>query len=1165
MSSSSDPTRPSARRRLDRRNCGDDGVSLLEVVVAFTVLMIALVPLSYLFTTAVIQAGQSTNQQTALSIAEKWVETLSNTTPPVNSNGEVVVDKSNPPEGPAPSSASTTVASGSNNKPLATATTIYVTSVANFAAASTTIPQIALVTTGSGSTSVTNAVTYTGIDAVNKALTGCSCGTGTGTMFTGNAVTQANVITPTETRGGTTYSLSAKYSWATAQSSGSSTLNLCSSGNPQLLKLTVAVSWGPNADGNLVQDSVMLNYPPAGVQTLGFIAMQMSGDTTANDAQSPSHPWSYRVQSIPVTISGPQTLQLNPDSYGCVFAQVLPGTYTVSAADPVSGNPPGTTYGAPLFVANAAGTVSNHIWSQPTSLPTGSTPSVTVAIGAVTRVAAAYPTAYPGFDQGSTVNLTYPSSTSVEDGVTCPGSGTITCITTGENGSGTAAVNWANQGAWSTASVPSGSTRITSVACAGSVACIGVGYGPAGPVILRGTTGASPGLSADTVPAGVAGAGGSLNQVICPSTSACVAVGTSSTGSGIVLAGVITSGSDTWVQDTLAGTTSLFGLMCPSATGCAAIGTTASGGAPVLVSGPAGAGSWAAGTPNGFSLSALSQVTCPTVTTCVAIGTGKVGSATSPSPVVITGAVTGGTGLGSAGSSVTWTADAEPGVTLASLQQVICPTASKCLVSGAGTAGSQTGALVLYGNLGGPLSAEFPLDSGATVTNVAQLTCPSSTACYGIGSNASGPEIFTGAITAGPTTADTWTSDTPPTGNLDAVSQIVCPAATSCLIMGTGTQSSGGPAAFLLSTSNGSTWNTVSLPSADGSVAYFDGIGCTVGASPICAAAGASPTGSIIVTSTTGPAGSWSDQTPNGLSGYASSGIPIEINNSGLLPGAYVNVVTAGAATNVTQLPDLYPFAGGYGLWAGDCQAEGLNGYNVSVAATVPGGTSGATSGMSTPTVPLGLLSFQVLNASGPAAGLPHAGVSLRLQVPANGNGCGQDSYNLQTSGADGFSRTLVPYGTYNLFVNGSGTSYGTVTVTGNERDAHPDLGRPGHDHPPLPADGDLMRALDRIRATSCGTGRSPMNHRPGRDDGLTLVELLVAFAALMVLFTVAGTVLTTYVSTGTSVISNYTSTDELLPGSIIIQRLIRSEVEPAPAPPAIPHAPWPTHPARRS
>jgi hypothetical protein len=68
-------------------------------------------------------------------------------------------------------------------------------------------------------------------------------------------------------------------------------------------------------------------------------------------------------------------------------------------------------------------------------------------------------------------------------------------------------------------------------------------------------------------------------------------------------------------------------------------------------------------------------------------------------------------------------------------------------------------------------------------------------------------------------------------------------------------------------------------------------------------------------------------------------------------------------------------------------------------------------------------------------------------------------------------------------------------------------------------------------------------------DDGLTLVELLVAFAALMILLTMVGTAISTYLSVGTNVVSSYQATDQLLPSSITIQRLIRSQVEPAPTP----------------
>jgi hypothetical protein len=68
-------------------------------------------------------------------------------------------------------------------------------------------------------------------------------------------------------------------------------------------------------------------------------------------------------------------------------------------------------------------------------------------------------------------------------------------------------------------------------------------------------------------------------------------------------------------------------------------------------------------------------------------------------------------------------------------------------------------------------------------------------------------------------------------------------------------------------------------------------------------------------------------------------------------------------------------------------------------------------------------------------------------------------------------------------------------------------------------------------------------------DEGLTLVEMLVAFSTLMVLFTITAVVFSTYIDTGTTVISTYNSTDLFLPSQIINARLLRSQVEPAPTP----------------
>ena len=73
---------------------------------------------------------------------------------------------------------------------------------------------------------------------------------------------------------------------------------------------------------------------------------------------------------------------------------------------------------------------------------------------------------------------------------------------------------------------------------------------------------------------------------------------------------------------------------------------------------------------------------------------------------------------------------------------------------------------------------------------------------------------------------------------------------------------------------------------------------------------------------------------------------------------------------------------------------------------------------------------------------------------------------------------------------------------------------------------------------------------RSRRDDsGLTLVELLVAFATMLILFVIVASAVTAYLSVSTKVISSYQTRDQIVPATLVIQRLFRSEVEPAPSP----------------
>jgi trimeric autotransporter adhesin len=1176
------------------------GVTLIEVIVAFTVLMIALIPLSYLFTSTLIQAGQSDNELTALSLAEKWTEILSNQSPPTNNLGEVAVNTNSAPEGPITTSTTATVSITQTNSSTPGVLPTYTgpTSVAatsgtptSFVTASTSNPQSAYLILPDSSAEIE--FFYTGQNTTSFiGITGWYSGTPVSSDISDPTVaitvdSPATIAgyqqpTPSATKGGTTYSLQAEYQWTTSQdvnigsttlASGSGSLpqgtltltsstgfaagpskvdvttsagvqvvsytsisgnvlegtsggtgtiaagdivvqdvdkpDLCQSGSPKLLELTMTVGWGPNANtsNDNVQDSVILNYPPSGIQTLGFIALQFTGDTTATDSQGDS--WNERVQAPPVTISGPQTLTIQPDSNGCAFAQVEPSTsstYTVTVNDAVNGTPYSTTYGppAPSFVANGSGTtvVSGTLQTAPaTTITVGSTASfpssggsiaigggtnttytatctgttattftgctlasggpvtlssgepvsevvggivqqptqeqqsgITVSVGAVTNLTALYPTAYPAYDQGSQISLSYPSSSAVEDGVTCPGDSSLTCVSTGESGTG-AVVNSANQTTWTTATIPGAAgtvTRIASVACAGTVECVGVGYGGGNGVILdqSGSTGSLAVPNDATALTGVT----SLTEITCPSSTDCVAIGTSATGAA-VLNDTITGGIDTWSAITLpANVTGLSQLACPAGgTGCVAIGTTSSpsAGTPIIVSGGY-TGTWAASTSTGpaYTLSSLSSVACPTAVSCVMTGTGKIGSASTATPIVVAGTAT--TTMAASALSVGY--DSFPtGTTVTALTGLTCLTSPRCLVLGT----TSTAPFVMYV---GSASAStlttdaLPTVSGTPVSSLTQMACPSSSVCVLIGAAGSSPAILSGAISSG-STSDTWTSATVPavTGTGVILNQVSCASTTSCAITGSGTNTTTTqPSAFLWGSSGGTAtanWQAVSLPTSNPAL-YLSGISCTTSGSPTyCSAVGASATGAVVLSSNSGPTGSWAAVTPANLTGSYVQGVPIEANNSNLSPNPSATVVPAGGATDATSLPDIYPFSGGYSLLAGDCYTSpelGAGSFNVAQATTTPGASSSAT-------IPLGMIEVQVLHASGAQIGFPYSGATLTLTSTATAP-CGTDSYTLPTTGPDGLSRTAVPYGSYTLTVttSSSTTTVANVTVGGS-------------------------------------------------------------------------------------------------------------------------------------
>src|ERR1019366_2903671 len=183
--------------------------------------------------------------------------------------------------------------------------------------------------------------------------------------------------------------------------------------------------------------------------------------------------------------------------------------------------------------------------------------------------------------------------------------------------------------------------------------CIAVGFGSSGAVILSsGTSSAS--FTADTLPTGVTLT--TLSKVVCPSSTQCVAIGTTSTGYAAVISGAITASTDTWsnnasnLPNTVVG---LSQLVCPTGSGgCIALGTLAAG-TPTIVSGQYGTTGWTASSPNPTSplvtLSTASNLACPTIATATnCLITGTIASG----PVVV---VEGSAPAGLATAAPLWT------------------------------------------------------------------------------------------------------------------------------------------------------------------------------------------------------------------------------------------------------------------------------------------------------------------------------------------------------------------------------------------------------------------------------------------------------------------------------------------------------------------------------
>jgi hypothetical protein len=822
----------------------------------------------------------------------------------------------------------------------------------------------------------------------------------------GTAISEPNSVLS-----GISYKVSAKFNWTDATGGAP---DFCSADTSPVLGLQVTVSW---VGGQSITDQAILNFPASGNLTDGYLAIQVNGDPASGPPSDVfSNPWSTRVQTVPVQVSG-STLttpySLKPGSNGCVFLQLAPGTYSVQV-----GPGPSSSY------------VANYDESSSETQALSTQSAITVTDAEITQVVFQY-------DEGANVGLTYPNTTMIDDGISCPNTSSLICLAMGQSPTSTTSPSASpvatgiakTSSGWSVATFPSTMTRIEGVACTTS-ACIAVGYSSSGGAAAVSTNGTTWTNSA--LPAGVA----ALTNIVCPSgatTPACIAIGAGTSSNGVLLTATISGSTVTWTKDTTPTVTALTQIVCPSATAqplCFVMGTSSSTVATII----SNTGSASPGTTwtalSGVTMSALTQVVCNSTTTCWAIG--KIGS----TPDIISISTVSGT-------TVTWKAYTASGFTPTSFTSIACGSSgSNCWASGS----TSTAQILVYISSGTTWKADTGVPS--TATSVNSVTCPgTTTGCFALYSTSTSAGVL--SITSG----TAWATATLPSGVV-SLSQLACPSTTACYAVGTSSSSA------IVDVLKSGTWSSATFTgTTGGNPVYISQLKCYAATS--CEAAGATETAAEVLDYNTASVSFSGSGTPNvlipnflpvasDLSGLYLDNPPIMVSNANLQPNTTIEMSSPTTANGPqTQVGPLFPFASGYSIAVGYCASE-LTTASAS-GSTTPGATPTTSPVAPTVILPMGILPIEATTS----AGVPISGATISIvdttcsssSSPAEltpltsgsypalssppSSPSNPTSYSMPTTGVDGLSRISVIYGTYSVTVT-SGSTHATTTVTVN-------------------------------------------------------------------------------------------------------------------------------------
>ncbi len=283
---------------------------------------------------------------------------------------------------------------------------------------------------------------------------------------------------------------------------------------------------------------------------------------------------------------------------------------------------------------------------------------------------------------------------------------------------------------------------------------------------------------------------GNLNDISCPTTTNCVAVGGDNNLAG--LAAVSSDGGSTWTEsDVATGVPQLNAVDCPIATECVAVGVAQSS------TSSDGGVTWQAHhipTPN----TTLLGVSCATTSTCVAVGV----SPGNAGPYF-------GQLLLSTDGGVSWSVPSLP-TNVGALGSVDCPSPTFCVA---------VGDQILVSSDGGQTwNARF-VNGGTGVLR--SVSCSSSNDCVALGPNPAGVNDATsGAFEI--TSSDggvTWNPVSTPIGS-STLSTLQCFGEGDCIAGGPALSASS-PAIVFQSSNGGASWSSQTLTSGLTAVGSF--------------------------------------------------------------------------------------------------------------------------------------------------------------------------------------------------------------------------------------------------------------------------------------------------------------------------------------------------------